>query len=219
MIALVFFALASLALVRRLFAGVPQPARPLTVLSRPEAAFLEAAAAALLPDIESGLARPGPRAEVTLSAERHLAMLPRDQRRQVRAMFWFFEHATLLFPARGLRGFSRFSSLTLEQRQHLLAGWASSRLSARRSLLTALRAYVVMAAIGHPDNLRGLGLEPWTIDSPTIEADVLYPRVGEPTREIALGEDDLDVVRDVTPLAGTEAGSPGGPQAEPQDRS
>jgi len=192
-----------LAIVLRLFAGVPHPTHPLSVLSRSEAAFLEAAAAALLPDVEGGLARPGARAEVTLAAERHLGMLPADQRRQVRAMFWFFEHATLLFPARGLRGFSRFSSLTLEQRQQVLAGWASSRLSVRRSLLTALRAYVVMAAIGHPDNLLGLGLEPWAIDSPTIEADLLYPRIGEPSRGIALGEDDLDVVRDVTPLAGS----------------
>jgi len=184
----------------RLFAGVPRPAHPSGLLSNAEVAFLEAAGATLIPSIECGLARSGPEADLTAFADRYVGALPPRQRQLIRAMLVFFEQSTLLFPARGPGGFRRFSRLSTEQRLGVLEGWAASPWGWRRSLFTALRAFVVMGVLGHPENLSGLGLSPWEIDSPTIESDLLYPVIGEPRSSIALTEDDLTHVRDTTPL-------------------
>jgi hypothetical protein len=188
----------------RLLLGVPRPRHPSALLSRGEVAFLEAAAAAFVPAIDpetgAGLARPGQAVEITRFADRYAGSLPARQRRLIRAMLVFFEQSTLIFPARGIGGFRRFSKLTPEQRAALLEAWAESPWAWRRSLLTALRAFVVMGVLGHPDNLRGLGLEPWDITSPIIESDLLYPPIGESRASISLTEDDLTPVRDTTPL-------------------
>ncbi len=184
----------------RLFVGVPRPARPSRFVSNRELAFLDAAADTLLPAIDDGLARPGATAELADFVDRYVGALPPRQRTLIRLMLVFFEQSTLFFPARGPGGFRRFSKLSVEQRHRVLEAWASSRWAVRRSFFTALRAFVVMGVLGHEDNLRALGLAPWAVESPVIEADLLYPPIGEPSASIRLTEDDLAGVRDTRPL-------------------
>lgn len=208
--ALILLVLLLALLARRLFVGGPRRDSSCEHLSNAEAALLEAAADTLLPAVPGGLARPGADADIAAIADRHLAALPVRQRRQIRLMCVAFEHATLVFPASGRGGFARFTSLSPAQRLEYLQGFATSRFALRRTLLTALRAYVVMAVLGHPDNLRGLDLDPWSIEPPTIETDLLYPEVGAPRSSIELTEADLTAVRDVRPLAGGGGGGGGG---------
>lgn len=199
------FWLALVALLFALFAlrflgGVPRPATASTRLADRDVAFVEAAAAAFLPEGPGGLARSGAHAGVTAFLDRYLEGLPIREQRLIRAMLVFFEHSTLLFPARGAGGFRRFSRLSPDQRVEVLEGWANSKIGARRSLFTALRAVIVMGAMSHPDNLEALALDPWEIESPIIEADLLYPEVGQSSGSIEFGEGDLTLVRDMTPL-------------------
>ncbi len=184
----------------RLFVGVPKPTRTSSVVSAAELAFLDAAADALLPEAKRGLARPGARAELADYVDRYVGALPRRQRLLIRSMLVFFEQSTLLFPARGHGGFRRFSKLDPDQRRGVLEAWAESPWAWRRSLFTALRAFVVMGVLGHADNLRALGLAPWSIESPVIETDLLYPPVGESSASIEWTEADLTPVRDTRPL-------------------
>lgn len=201
LVAVLLALLALLALVwLRCFAGYPQPRGATARLTRAEAAFLESAAGALAPPVEGALARAGADAELPAFLDEYLTALPARQARLIRLLLVFFEHATLLFPARGQGGFSRFSSLSSAQREAWLVEWESSPLPLRRMLFTALRALLVMGIVAHRDNLAHLGLAPWDLGSPIIESDLLYPPVGQPSSAIAFGEDDLARVRDTSPL-------------------
>lgn len=188
--------------------GVPRPEHPAKQVSNAELAFLRAAASSLVPPMEAGLARAGDAVDLAGFVDRYLGALPAHQRRRIRAMLWLFEHATLVFPARGARGFRRFSKLDLQQREGVLQDWATSGLAARRSAFTALRAFVVMGVMSDLDNLRGLALAPWPdIVSPVTEGDLLYPEIGHGRASITLSEDDLTPVRDTTPLRVGEEGA------------
>jgi hypothetical protein len=193
--------------VLRLLGGYPQSKVVTARLSRGEVAFLEAAAGALAPPVEGALARAGAEAELPSFIDEYLTALPRRQARLIRLLLVSFEHATLVFPARGQGGFSRFSKLSSAQREALLREWESSRLAVRRTLFTALKALLVMGIVAHRDNLAHLGLTPWDIGSPVIESDLLYPPVGQPSSAIVFGEDDLSPVRDASPLR-PQRGSP-----------
>jgi len=61
----------------------------------------------------------------------------------------------------------------------------------RRLVFTALRAVLTMGYLGHPRALRHLRLAPLDFETPVVEADLLYPRVGAPRSSIALGPADL----------------------------
>ena len=101
-----------------------------------------------------------------------------------RLLFLLVEHATLLFPAPGPRGFRRFSSLAPAQREAALDGWRTSRLFPRRLVFASLRALLTNAYVADPGVLRGLGLTPFAIDTPVCEADLLYPPIGRPPAAI-----------------------------------
>jgi hypothetical protein len=198
---------ASVVVAARLLLGYPQPTSPTARLSRGEVAFLNAVGDAFAPAVEGALARSGAEAELPAFTDEYLAALPERQRRLIRLMLVFFEQSTLLFPAPGRRGFARFSKLRSEQREALLGAWESSPLAMRRTMFTALKAFVIMGVVAHRDNLAHLGLTPWDIDSPVIESDLLYPPVGRARSEIAFDEDDVARVRNTSPLRPPRAAS------------
>jgi hypothetical protein len=184
----------------RVFAGHPAPAQPLHVLAPREAAFLDAAADALFP--AGGPVPPsGREAGVALYADRWLAVVPTHIRVLVRLLLFLVEHATLVFPAPGgLAGMRRFSSLSEAQRVAALDGWQRSRLFPRRLVFTSLRAIATMGYFASPAVLRALDLAPRAIPTPVCEADLLFPRVGEPSSAIRRTRADLTPPSDGTPL-------------------
>jgi hypothetical protein len=183
--------------MRRFFAGYPKPVEPLAVLARREACFLDAAASATFP---AGGAIPltGSDARLPRYVDRWLKALPGRQRLLIRALLALMEHATLVFAAPGRGGLRRFSSLTLEQRESVLRGWAESGIFARRLVFMSLRAILTMGYLGHPTALRHLRLAPYAFDSPVLQPDLLYPAIGQPSASNPLGPADL-----TPPSAGT----------------
>ncbi|HJO22009.1 MAG: hypothetical protein QF890_04985 [Myxococcota bacterium] len=146
----------------RVFWGHAPPVAPLLSLSRREAAFVRAAAAAIFP--AGGAVSPsGGEARIAVHTDRWLVQLEPRVRLLVRLLFFLVEHATLFFPAPGLDGFRRFSSLRLDQCEAALEGWRISRLAPRRLVFQGLRAIVTMGYLSHPPVLRELGLAPRVI--------------------------------------------------------
>lgn len=184
--------------LRRLLFGYPRPRGTYHLLAAREAAFLDAAAEAIFP-AGSAIPLSGLEAELPGYADSFLSVLPRGLRFQVRAMFLLFEQATLFFPAPGLSGFRRFSSLTPEQRRAVLVGWSESRLFLRRLAFTALRAVLTMGYLGHPRAMRAIDVAPFEIVSPVCEADLLYPPIG--ALPAAIRPRETTPASDGTPLA------------------
>jgi hypothetical protein len=161
--------------------GASDPSLP--QLSAREATFLGAAADAVFPP--GGVpALSGAEAGAVRHIDRWLALLTRRNRVLIRLLLAFFEHATLLFPAPGRGGRRRFSSLSAAQRMALLEDWEHSPLRMRRIVFASLRTILTSSYFASPDVLRELGLAPLAIDSPVVEADLLYPRVGQPHASI-----------------------------------
>ena len=171
----------------RLFGGYGRRHGSHRVLAHREAVFLAAAAEAVFPP---GGAIPvsGREADLPGYADHYLDALPRHLRLQVRALFLLMEQATIVFPAPAPWGRRRFSALSPEQRIAVLESWSESRLFARRLVFTALRAVLTMGYLGHPRSMRAVGMAPYAIDSPTVEADLLYPPVGGHPADIRPGE-------------------------------
>jgi hypothetical protein len=97
----------------------------------------------------------------------------------MRALFFLFEHATVIFPGPGgLRGLRRFSSQDVAQREVVLERWRTSRLFPRRLVFTSLRALCTLGYFASPSVLRSLRLAPFAIDTPVCEADLWYPPIG-----------------------------------------
>ena len=68
-------------------------------------------------------------------------------------------------------------------------------------MFTSLRAILTFAYLGDPAVLRELGLAPKAIDPPVCEADLLWPRAGEPRERIAYGAQDVTAPSAGVPLA------------------
>lgn len=192
-------------LARRLWVGYP-PARH-AALGRAEAAFVAAAAETLFP-AGAGLPLDGRAADLPSYADAYLQALPGRQQRLIRALFLLFEQATLIFPARGVGAFRRFSSMSPDQRRTYLEGWAKSRLALRRMAFAALKAVLILGYVGREENLRALGLAPWAIEPVVCQADLLYPPIGQPRSAIVYTEADLDTGGPRPPL---RAGAVEGP--------
>jgi len=175
---LVASVLLALVLVRRLWLGYPPVGH--VALGRGEAAFVTAAAETFFPP-DDRLPLDGRAADLPGYVDRYLRVLPPRQRVLIRALFLLFEQATLLFPARGVGAFKRFSSMNAHQRRLYVEGWASSRLVLRRKAFDALKAVLVLGYLGREENLRALGLEPWSIEPVLHPADRRYPPIGRPT--------------------------------------
>ena len=194
------FALAALGYaVFRVFLGYPQPARPLAVLARSEAAFLAGAAEATFP-AGGGIPPSGLDADLPGYTDRLMAAAHPRVRFLMHLLFFLLEHATLCFPAPGRAGRRRFSSLGLEQRTAALEGWRTSRLFPRRLVFASLRAILTMGYFAHPAVLRQLGLAPYEVRTPICDVDLWYPRVGASRASIRLGPADLTPPSDGTPI-------------------
>jgi hypothetical protein len=196
---LVAAVLLAIAFQRRVFAGYPLPPPGLAVLHRGEAAFIQAAAEVLFPE-GAGLPVVGPDAHLPLYVDHHLAALPRTQRLQIRALLLLCEHLPLVAPAPQAGGRDRFSALPPTARIAVLeriAGHADLRV---RLLFTALRAVLALGYLGHPANLRELGLAPFEIAPAVSDAELLFPRVGALPMSIRFGEADRTDPRTLAPL-------------------
>ena len=176
--------------LRRFFAGYPRPVESLGVLTPREARFLDAAAEATFP---AGGAIPlaGKDAGLPRYVDGWLKALPGRQRHLIRALLALMEHATLIFAAPGRGGLRRFSSLTLDQRESVLRGWAESGIFARRLVFMSLRAILTMGYLGHPTALRHLRLAPYAFESPILQPDLLYPGIGRSRESNPLSAADL----------------------------
>lgn len=174
----------------RFFWGYPETRCPYSMIGKGEAAFLDAAAETLFPP-GAGMPISGGQADLPGYAEAYLSELPRTQRRLIRALFFLFEQSPLLWPARGVGAFRRFSFLSPEQRLYVLQGWEQSRWPLRRLAFVALKAVLILGYVGHKESLTSLDLLPWSMESPIREADLLYPAIGASRDSIAYTRADL----------------------------
>ncbi|MAE95936.1 MAG: hypothetical protein CL910_14865 [Deltaproteobacteria bacterium] len=189
--------------VRRVWWGYPPAPPDAKVLSRREIAFLAAAADATYPS--GGPVPPsGSEAGVPSYADRYVAAVPPGTGLLMRLLFFLVEHATLAFPAPGRGGRRRFSSLSPDQRGAVLEAWGTSSWFPRRLVFSSLRAILTMGYFADPVVLRALDLAPRAIETPVVEADLLYPPIGAPRDAIRHRPGDL------SPIGGAPVG-PGAP--------
>lgn len=168
-------------------------------LSAREARFFAAAADAAFPP--GGGAMPsGCEAGVVTHLDGWLAILPRRNRELIRLLVVFFEHATLVFPAPGRGGRRRFTSLTPEQRTALLDEWGRSRLRVRRIVFASLRTLLTASYFASPAVMRATGVAPLAFATPVVEADLLYPPIGQPRAAIRWRREDLERPPERAPL-------------------
>jgi hypothetical protein len=194
----VLLALAAWA-VARLFWGYGPRDAAYPQLSAHEQVFLRAASNAVFPP-GGAIPYSGPEAGALRHVDRFLALIAPRTRFLMRLLFFLMEHATLFFPAPGWDGFRRFSALSPEQQQAALEGWARSPLVARRTIFQSLRAILTMAYFGDPAVLRTIGLAPLAMETPVVDADLLYPPIGQPKSAIRFGVADKDRPWPTAPL-------------------
>lgn len=209
--ALLILALAGV-LYTRLVAGYSPAPDGLVVLYRGEAALVEAAAEVLFP-AGAGLPVAGIDARLVHYVDRHLAALPRIKRLQIRALFMFFENLSLVIPGDGPGGRRRFSSLTVASRLSILEKVSNHSNLTARMLFLGLRAELVLGYLGHPANLRELGLAPFEIEHTVSDAELLFPRIGGLVSSIEYELDDRNVGTPRPPL------NPHGPRHRAYARS
>ncbi len=197
---------------RRFVSSYPPAPAGLGVLHRGEAVFVESAAEVLFPG-GAGLSVAGVDAHLPHYVDRHLAALPRVQRIQIRALFLVFEHLTLVIPGNEPGGRGRFSKLSTASRASVLARLADHSNVLFRTLFQALRAVLVLGYLGHPANLRDLGVAPFEIEFGVSDAELLFPRIGGLVSSIEFGLDDRTDPAELGPL------DPNGPRHRAYARS
>lgn len=175
--------------VLRFAAGYGRRDPALIQLSAREYALVRCAAEAAFPP-GGPIPLSGIDARIPEHIDRYLAALPARNRVLIRLLFVLIEHATLLFKAPGWDGFRRFSALSLEQRMAVLEGWARSPIQLRRLVFQGLRAVLTMGYFACPAVLRAIGLAPLAIETPVVDADLLYPPIGQPRSAIRFGVED-----------------------------
>jgi len=191
-------ALAALAFYRFLV-GYAAPPVALSVLAPREYATIAAASLATYP--RGGAIEPsGIDAGIPAHVDRFVAAQAPGTRVLMRLLFVLVEHATLVFPAPGKGGFGRFSGLSAEQQVRYLLGWQRSALLPRRLVFVSLRAILTMGYFADPAVLRALGLAPRAIVTPVGEADLLWPRIGEPPSAIRHRAQDVTPPAAAVPL-------------------
>ena len=192
-------ALVALAVRRAHFGYPPLPPDYARIAPR-EAAFLRAAVDAAFPS-RGAIPVAGSEVDAPRYVDRWFEVLHAGKRFQIRLLFAFFEHATLIFWAPGPRGWRRFSALSLAQRIEVLHGWYASRVFARRLVFTALRSVLGLAYLDHPATLRFLRVAPYDFPTPVLDVDLVYPPIGKGLDEVAHEPGDLTAPSDGTPLA------------------
>ncbi len=197
----------------RVFGGYRRARGSAGALAPRELAFLAAAADATYP--AGGPVPPsGPAAGIPAFADRYVAAVPPGTALLMRLLFFLMEHATFLFAAPGRGGRRRFSALSAEQRCAVLEGWRTSAWFPRRLVFSSLRAILTMGYFSDPVVLRHLHLAAKRIDSPVVEADLLYPAIGAHPSTIPYGPGDLsepsgEPLPADAPLHPAHAGEPG----------
>jgi len=195
-----FFSIAVLFLLyRRFFSGYGPAPSGLGILHRGEAAFVESAAEVLFPG-GAGLPVAGIDARLPHYVDRYLSALPRSKRLQIRALFLLFEHLPLIFPGNEPGGRRRFSSLSAGSRASILDRLEGHPNQLVRLVLTALRAVLVLGYLGHPANLRDLGVAPFEIQAGVSDAELLFPRVGGLISSIGFEPSDRTNPAELGPL-------------------
>ena len=174
----------------RFLAGYPRPPIVLRALAAREYATVAAAALASYPR-GGAIAPSGLDAQIPVHVDRFVAAQQPATRLLMRLLFVLVEHGSLLFPAPGYGGTRRFSALRDEQQVSYLIGWQRSALLPRRLVFVSLRAILTMGYFADPAVLRALGLAPRAIVTPVIEADLLWPRIGESPSTIRYGAGDV----------------------------
>lgn len=177
--------------------GARDPAYP--QLSAREQAFLRAASDAVFPP-GGPIPHSGTEAGALGHVDRFLGGIAPRTRVLIRLLFFLIEHATIFFPAPGLAGIRRFTALSLPQQQAVLDGWGRSRNAARRTIFQSLRAILTMAYFASPAVLRAIRLAPLAMDTPVVDADLLYPPIGSPRSAIRFGVADRDRSWPMAPL-------------------
>jgi hypothetical protein len=177
--------------VARLALGYPAGDPALRHLSSHEQAFVRAAVDAVFPP-GGPLPISGSEAGSLAHVDRYVGSLSPRSRLLIRLLFFLLEHATIVFPAPGATGIRRFSKLAPAQRAAVLEGWARSRFAARRTVFQSLRAIVTMAYFAHPAVLRAMHLAPLAIETPVIDADLLFPPIGQPRSAIRATPEDRE---------------------------
>ena len=202
--------------VRRVVGGYRMPPCRLVALSAAEYATVAAASLASYPP-GGAIGPSGLEAGLPEHVDRFLVAEPAAQRRLMRLLFFLLEHGTIVFPAGGYGGTRRFSSLSPEQQVAYLRGWQRSSLFPRRLVFTSLRAILTMGYFADPAVLRELGLAPRVIETPVIEADLLWPSIGEPRAKLGLTAADVTPARNTGPLGPEGELHPAyGPPAAPE---
>jgi hypothetical protein len=183
----------------RVGVGYPLLTRRYRVLRRAEVALLEAVSEAMFPP-GGHIPASGLDADLPGFVDRWMSVSQPQTRLAMHLLFFLIEHATVIFPAPGPQGRRRYSKLEYEQRVAVLEGWGESSLYPRRLVFVSLRSILAMGYFTHPPVLRQLGVAPFAIDSPIVEADLLYPAIGAKSTSIAWTRDDLTTVRESAPL-------------------
>jgi hypothetical protein len=183
----------------RVALGYPRPAQRFHSLFRHEVAFLTGAAEATFP--AGGEIPPsGLEADVPAYTDQLLTASHPRMRLMMHLLFFLVEHGTIFFPVPGPRGWRRFSALAADQRAAALEGWRTSRLFPRRLVFASLRAILTMGYFAFPPVLRQLGLAPYEIRTPVVEADLWYPRIGASRASLRLSPADLTPPSDGRPI-------------------
>ncbi|MFP6655099.1 MAG: hypothetical protein VCB25_05695 [Myxococcota bacterium] len=198
LITILFLALCLL-IYRRFVSGYGPGPVGLGLLHRGEAIFIESAAEVLFPD-GAGLSVAGVDARLPHYVDRHLAALPSMKRFQIRALLLAFEHLPLFLPGNEPGGRRRFSSLSAASRTSILENIQGHSNAQIRLLLTALRAVLILGYLGHPANLRDLGVAPFEIQSGVSDAERLFPRIGGLVSSIGFEEADRSDSLELGPL-------------------
>lgn len=185
--------------VLRFAAGYGPRDPQLRQLSARELTLVRAAADAAFPP-GGPIPLSGTEAGIPAHLDRYLAALPPRNRMLIRLLFVLIEHATLIFRAPGPRGYRRFSSLSLEQRMAVLEGWARSPIQPRRLVFQSLRAVLTMGYFASPAVLRAIALAPLAMETPVVDADLLYPPIGQPKSAIRFTAADRDRAVSRAPL-------------------
>lgn len=195
----IIFTAALLLFLRRFFLGYRASGRHYSVLAPREVALVESVAEVFFPE-DGAIPVSGLEVDLPGYVDRLISSLDSRLRWQIRILLAAVEHFTLLIPAPGKRGFRRFSSLSLEQREAVFRRWSESRYFIRQLIFSALRSVFTLGYLGHPDVLRYLCVAPYDLESPIIEADLLYPPIGQPPDAIRLRRSDLTPPSDGTPI-------------------
>ena len=185
--------------VRRVLLGYPSASHEYSRLRPREIALLGTATDAMFP-ARGAVPVSGAEVDAPRYVDAWFELLHPKKRFQIRLLLLAFEQATLLFWAPGPRGWRRFSALSLQQRIEVLRAWHSSRWFVRRLAFTALRSGLGIAYLGHPATMRYLRVAPYDFESPVLDADVLYPPIGQGPEAVVYGPEDRTAPSDGVPI-------------------